>query len=146
MKSSPTYRVMSEQHFHRLADAALEDLLERIESFVEDIALEEDCDIEYSQGVLTIKLGSLGTFVINKQTPNRQIWLSSPVSGPFRYDWIDGHWHYARDGHSMHEKLERDLKSLTGEEVDLNPCNKCENLGVCSAEDPLCLRRDEVGK
>ena len=25
--------------------------------------------------------------MINKQTPNRQIWLSSPVSGPKRYDW-----------------------------------------------------------
>ena len=31
------------------------------------------------QGVLTVKLGKLGTFVMNKQTPNRQIWLSSPV-------------------------------------------------------------------
>lgn len=31
------------------------------------------------QGVMTIKLGSLGTYVINKQTPNRQIWMSSPV-------------------------------------------------------------------
>lgn len=31
------------------------------------------------QGVLTIKLGKRGTFVLNKQAPNRQIWLSSPV-------------------------------------------------------------------
>jgi hypothetical protein len=31
------------------------------------------------QGVMTIKLGSLGTYVINKQAPNRQIWMSSPV-------------------------------------------------------------------
>lgn len=31
-------------------------------------------------GVLTLSLGgSLGTYVINKQTPNKQIWLSSPV-------------------------------------------------------------------
>jgi frataxin-like iron-binding protein CyaY len=30
-------------------------------------------------GVLTVRLGRHGTFVINKQTPNRQIWLSSPV-------------------------------------------------------------------
>ena len=29
--------------------------------------------------VLTLKLGCLGTYVLNKQTPNRQIWLSSPV-------------------------------------------------------------------
>lgn len=31
------------------------------------------------QGVLTLKLGAKGTFVVNKQAPNRQIWLSSPV-------------------------------------------------------------------
>ena len=30
--------------------------------------------------MLTVKLGGdLGTYVINKQTPNKQIWLSSPV-------------------------------------------------------------------
>lgn len=31
------------------------------------------------QGVLTVKLGKHGTYVINKQTPNRQMWMSSPV-------------------------------------------------------------------
>jgi len=35
-------------------------------------------DITYSQGVLNIKLGDAGTWVINKQTPNRQLWWSSP--------------------------------------------------------------------
>lgn len=39
----------------------------------------EDADIELSQGVLTLKLGALGTYVINKQAPNRQLWMSSPV-------------------------------------------------------------------
>ena len=29
---------------------------------------------------------NVGTYVINKQTPNKQIWLSSPISGPKRYD------------------------------------------------------------
>lgn len=36
------------------------------------------------QGVMTIDLGDHGTYVINKQAPNKQIWLSSPVSGPIR--------------------------------------------------------------
>jgi len=31
-------------------------------------------------GVLTLDLGSHGTYVLNKQPPNKQIWLSSPVS------------------------------------------------------------------
>ena len=37
-----------------------------------------------------------GVYVINKQPPNRQIWLSSPISGPLQFsydrarnDWID---------------------------------------------------------
>jgi frataxin len=30
-------------------------------------------------GVVTLRLGVHGTYVLNKQPPNRQIWLSSPV-------------------------------------------------------------------
>jgi len=33
----------------------------------------------FQNDVLTVKLGELGTYVLNKQTPNRQLWLSSPV-------------------------------------------------------------------
>lgn len=46
-------------------------------------------------GVITFVTNS-GTYVFNKQPPSRQIWLSSPVSGPFQYaferetrEWID---------------------------------------------------------
>ena len=37
------------------------------------------CGVLAQQGVLTVKLGQKGTYVINKQTTNRQIWMSSPV-------------------------------------------------------------------
>ncbi len=39
----------------------------------------DDADAELSQGVLNLKLGSIGAYVINKQAPNKQIWVSSPV-------------------------------------------------------------------
>lgn len=71
------------------------------------------------QGVLTVKLGSHGTYVINKQTPNRQIWLSSPVSGPFRYDYHAGSWVYHRDGRELVSQLQQELKQLLGTEPDL---------------------------
>lgn len=71
------------------------------------------------QGVLTVKLGRHGTYVINKQAPNRQIWLSSPVSGPFRYDYIDGHWRYARDGRDMLAQLQEELAGLLGSSPEL---------------------------
>ncbi len=73
---------MPEREFHALADAALA----RIEGSL--VALEDDVDgfdASNAMGVLTIKLGAKGTYVLNKQAPNRQIWWSSPVSGPRRY-------------------------------------------------------------
>lgn len=71
------------------------------------------------QGVLTVKLGSHGTYVINKQTPNRQIWLSSPLTGPFRYDYHEGSWVYHRDGRELLSQLQQELKQLLGSEPDL---------------------------
>ncbi|KAK9847095.1 hypothetical protein WJX84_003273, partial [Apatococcus fuscideae] len=79
---------LQEKDFHRYADVTLGELLDNLEEIVEGSEI-PDADIEYSQGVLTLNLGSKGTFVLNKQTPNRQIWSSSPISGPARYDFID---------------------------------------------------------
>lgn len=31
------------------------------------------------QGVLNVVMGEHGTWVLNKQTPNRQVWWSSPI-------------------------------------------------------------------
>jgi len=68
--------------------------------------------------------------VINKQPPNKQLWLSSPVSGPKRYDWVvsgagqhekegstvdagddgaGGHWMYLRDGSQLSDLLKEEL-------------------------------------
>ncbi|CAI6009919.1 unnamed protein product [Closterium sp. NIES-65] len=61
------------------------------------------------QGVLTLRLGQHGIFVINKQAPNRQIWLSSPQSGPARFDWLPGQgWVYRRTGTELMSLLQTD--------------------------------------
>jgi frataxin len=56
----------------------------------------------------------MGTYVINKQTPNRQLWLSSPVSGPKRYNYDLQHreWRNTRDGHSLYALLSKELTQL----------------------------------
>ena len=69
-------------------------------------------------GVLTLVFPPIGTYVINKQPPNKQIWLSSPISGPKRYDWVvmnegqnakegtgGGDWVYLRDMSTLRELL-----------------------------------------
>ncbi|KAL4421105.1 hypothetical protein ABPG77_009632 [Micractinium sp. CCAP 211/92] len=133
LKRSHAAAGMPEDKYHKLVDETLDDLLERLEYFLEELDI-VDGDVEYSQGVLTLRLGDLGTYVINKQTPNRQIWMSSPLSGPVRYDWGPGKWVYHRDGHDMHTRLEQELKQLTGQELDLSPCHSCGKLSTCEGE------------
>lgn len=36
-------------------------------------------NLHRQQGVLNIMMGEHGTWVLNKQTPNRQVWWSSPI-------------------------------------------------------------------
>ena len=59
-----------------------------MQELVESDARLADADVTLASGVLTASIPGHGTFVINKQTPNRQIWLSSPFSGPARFDFV----------------------------------------------------------
>lgn len=83
------------------------------------------CVFSYKKdGVLTVRFGNPhGTYVINRQTPNRQIWLSSPNSGPKRYDFVEtskneGHWIYRHENETLHELLQREIKTIVGKDVD----------------------------
>ncbi|GAB0495313.1 hypothetical protein MMPV_006612 [Pyropia vietnamensis] len=52
-----------------------------------------------------------GVYVLNLQTPNRQIWVSSPISGPARYGWaVDGGgWYACRGGGGLWALLVSEL-------------------------------------
>ncbi|AWP06449.1 putative frataxin mitochondrial [Scophthalmus maximus] len=71
---------LSEAAYEKLAEETLEALAEYFEDRMDDPFTGADYDVVFSSGVLTVKVGGdHGTYVINKQTPNRQIWLSSPT-------------------------------------------------------------------
>lgn len=113
---------LSEKDYHRLADLTLGEIMVKLEALIEETPGLADSDLEYSQGVLTLNLGSHGTYVINKQGPNKQIWMSSPVSGPVRYDFVEGQWVYKHDGHTFNDRLAQELQEISGkEEVNLEP-------------------------
>lgn len=119
--SSGTSKDLSDKDFHRHADLSLGDLYGKLEEIVESAGIPE-ADLEYSQGVLTLELGKHGTYVINKQSPNKQLWMSSPVSGPVRYDWHDGLWQYKHDAHQLHSRLQSELQTLLKrDDIDLEP-------------------------
>jgi frataxin len=89
-------------------------------------------------GVLTLDLGRHGTYVINKQPPNKQIWLSSPVryvhwlslavlyrrihSGPkrFNFDSATRQWVDCRSGELLETLLNGELGASLGVECGID--------------------------
>ncbi|XP_077943226.1 frataxin, mitochondrial [Gasterosteus aculeatus] len=112
---------LSEGAYDELAEETLDALSDYLEDLADSPFTEADYDVVFSSGVLTVKLGGdHGTYVINKQTPNRQIWLSSPSSGPKRYDLMGGRWVYAHDGMSLHQLLAKELSAIFNTDMDLS--------------------------
>jgi frataxin len=63
---------------------------------------------------MTLTVPPHGTYVINKQPPNHQIWVSSPASGPARFSVSpDGVWvHHRKQGVQLGPLLEGELKAF----------------------------------
>jgi len=119
---------ISDAEYHEIADQYLDSVVLKLEEMSESNS--EGLEVEFSAGVLTVTHPNSGTYVINKQPPNKQIWLSSPVSGPKRFDWVvsgagqhekegsaidagddgaGGRWVYLRDGSELTGLLKKEL-------------------------------------
>uniref|UniRef100_A0A3B4AX72 Frataxin, mitochondrial n=1 Tax=Periophthalmus magnuspinnatus TaxID=409849 RepID=A0A3B4AX72_9GOBI len=121
MSGTVGYDLLSEAQYEALSRDTLDALAEHLEDLMDQPFTGPDFDVSFSNGVLTVKLGAEhGTYVVNKQTPNRQIWLSSPSSGPKRYDWTGHHWVYTHDGSSLHQLLSSELSSIFKTPIDLS--------------------------
>ncbi|KAG6354710.1 hypothetical protein INS49_004728 [Diaporthe citri] len=110
---------LTDAEYHEVSDTYLEVILSELETLADK---NESIEVEYSAGVLTFIFPDIGTYVINKQPPNKQIWLSSPISGPKRYDYVVsgegqsqkedtavGDWVYIRDGSTLGELFLKEL-------------------------------------
>ncbi|KAG0225819.1 Mitochondrial chaperone Frataxin [Actinomortierella wolfii] len=109
---------LSDGEYHNVANQTMDAMVEYFEDLGDTIDF-PGFDVEYQSGVMTLKLGEKGTYVVNKQPPNKQLWLSSPTSGPKRYDYDAEHkvWFYTRDHHSLHSLLNREISEALGVEV-----------------------------
>ncbi|KAL8946238.1 MAG: hypothetical protein Q9183_007931 [Haloplaca sp. 2 TL-2023] len=132
---------MDVERYHKVADRYIDELVAKLEAIQEE---REDVDCEYSSGVLTLTFPPHGTYVLNKQPPNKQIWLSSPISGPKRYDYVlsptqdgvggsgteevkkggegneefkegKGEWIYLRDESTLMKLLEEEVGVILGD-------------------------------
>jgi len=116
--SSSSTGFASESLYHSEADTVMDLLTEKCDEFFDFCS--DEFDFKTASGVLTIDFGgSIGTFVINKQAPNQQIWLSSPLSGPNHYDWDSTlkQWISSKDKHSLCALLQQEFSKVTQTDI-----------------------------
>ncbi|CAR25545.1 hypothetical protein ZYGR_0A01090 [Zygosaccharomyces rouxii] len=117
----PEVTNLSFQTYHEQADTFLESLSDQLEALSQKYP-ESVPDVELTQGVMQLELGGIGSYVINKQPPNKQIWLASPVSGPNRFDFYKNEWISLRDGSKLLDILNEEInQAVTEENVTLTP-------------------------
>ena len=123
----------NESEYHSVADETLEDIQDAVEMALEDHDIgddssqEEQPEVVYASGVLTLGLPPHGTWVLNKQTPNRQIWWSSPLSGPRRYEYdpASSAWIHTRSleqgllEETLTKAITEEVREIYGIELDL---------------------------
>jgi frataxin len=106
---------MDASQFESRADATLARLEQALE------AVGDGLDIELVGGILTLELEAGGIYQINKHSPNREIWLSSPVSGAWHFAWNEagGVWRSTRGAERLEDLLGRELSEALGEVIAL---------------------------
>ncbi len=96
-------------------DSAYPTVLHTIQDAVDCDQLSDQVEVSYSEGVLSISCRGVGTWIINKHSATRQVWLSSPLSGPSKYNFHRqlALWLNERDQtKKLSQLLEEEFKSV----------------------------------
>jgi len=100
---------MNETDFHAAVDA----VLARIERSVEAC---DALDVDLESGILTVTCPDGSRVIINRQTPNREIWVAAR-SGGFHFSWREGAWRDTRSNDELFASVGRILEAQAGEEI-----------------------------
>jgi len=103
---------MTESDFHRAVDAAFA----RIEASVE---AEDRLEADLEGGVLTITCPDASRIIVNRQTPNREIWVAAR-SGGFHFASREGAWRDTRSGEELYASLARLIEQQASVRVRWN--------------------------
>jgi CyaY protein len=101
---------MNESDFHRAVDA----VLARIEAAVER---HDPLDVDLESGILTITCPDDSRIIVNRQTPNREIWVAAR-SGGFHFVSREGSWRDTRSGEELFASLARIVALQAGTKID----------------------------
>ena len=98
---------MNESEFHR----AVDEILARIERAAEAT---QGIDADLESGILTLECPDASRIIVNRQTPNREIWVAAR-SGGFHFAWRDGAWRDTRSGEELFASLAAIAAAQAGE-------------------------------
>ncbi len=101
---------MDETEFHRAVDG----VLSRIERAAEATG---GIDADLEAGILTLECPDGSRIIVNRQTPNREVWVAAR-SGGFHFAWRDGAWRDTRSGEELFASLARIVLAQGGESLD----------------------------
>ena len=97
---------VSGEKFDVVADNTLNYLLDRIDEDLGDMM-----EVDLNGGILSIELEDGSEYIVSKNAPNNEIWLSSPISGAshFCLDENQENWVNTRTGEKLLDSLAYDL-------------------------------------
>lgn len=102
--------IMTESEFLQHSDA----LFAHIEDQIDEGGWDFDCQL--SGNVLTIEAGDGTQIIVNRHTPNQELWIAAK-SGGYHFALQDGAWVAGRDGSEFFAVLGSVLSSAAGESV-----------------------------
>jgi CyaY protein len=100
---------MNESDFHRAVDA----VLAQVEGAVEAV---DALEVDLEAGILTVTCPDGSRVIVNRQTPNREIWVAAR-SGGFHFSQREGAWRDTRSGEELFASLARVIEAQSGARV-----------------------------
>jgi len=94
--------------FHSESNAVFQIIQDRLEA----ADMDPDIDVTLADDILSVRSRKFGVWVLNKHSVTRQIWLSSPLSGPNKYNYHSdtATWLGERDQHRLHDRLAKEFR------------------------------------
>lgn len=83
-------------------------IINLVVSTIEDNDIDGNIDIDINGDILNITTQA-GIFVLNKQSAVKEIWLSSPISGPHHFSYNGRSWE-SKSGNDLFKILSSDLE------------------------------------
>lgn len=117
---------LSESEYQSLAEQFLDSIHNQLDN---DKYFEKITNLDYHDGVLDITVNQSKKYVLNLQRPNKQIWVSSPISGPQRFELFLNT--LTNEKEWLNKRSYKSLKDLLSDELTLlMDGNKNENFKI----------------